>query len=107
MKKKYKEEKSLGYYICKSCGWQHFPVSLDYANKEVAQFNAYYDSLTEEQQELYYGSKKSHLAHYCFCNLCGKLFTNFRKSTRKEMNKIFGSTVSPILDYKYAKYEKA
>ncbi len=82
--------------ICRRCGWVHFAVSLVHAEKEVKEFNDYYDTLTAEQQESYYGSKKSHLVNYLFCMFCNSLYTNFRKTKRGEVPN--GSTINPILD---------
>lgn len=84
--------------ICRSCGWVHFAIPLEYAEKEVATFNQYYDTLKLEEQQLFYGGKKSHLANYLFCMFCGSLYTNFRKAKKNEIP--YGSTINPILDLK-------
>lgn len=57
---------------CKHCGWNHMGVSRKYAEDEVKQFNEYFDTLSPEKQDLYYGGKKSSVASYEFCFGCGK-----------------------------------
>lgn len=96
--------KNNNFLICDGCGWVHFGVSLEYATNQVKEFNTYYGTLTAEQQEQFYRSKKSHLTNYCFCFLCGSLYTRMRKlkSTDKFPE---GSTIQGILDPRKAKYE--
>lgn len=43
---------------CNNCGWVHFGVTREFAEAEVARFNAYFDALTQEQQEGIYGGQE-------------------------------------------------
>lgn len=83
--------------ICKECKWVAFAVSRKYAEKEVKQFNKYYDSLTKEQQESYYGSKKSSIRQYERCFFCGGCFHNFRQYSIRRDKDISGRTLQPII----------
>lgn len=62
---------------CNRCNWVSFAVTKAYAEQQVEEFNKYYDSLPVEEQEMYYGGRKSGLHNYT-CQLCGGL--DFRKS---------------------------
>lgn len=77
---------------CRHCGWQHFAVSRKYAEDEVASFNKYFDSLSEEDKEFYYGGKKSYVRNYEHCNSCGKP-ADMVQPTKE----LFGSTIGPII----------
>lgn len=87
------------YVICKFCGWIHFQVSREYAKSEVKSFNEMFDKLSKEQQELYYGGRKSSVRNYEYCHLCGTCYHNFRNVTKKDKFPN-GSTISPIITRK-------
>jgi hypothetical protein len=90
--------------ICDGCGWVHFGVSLKQALEEVAKFNEYFDSLSKDQQNEMYRSRRADLLGYCLCFSCGSLFTRMR--TIRETDKIPGGvTIQPILNPKKAKYD--
>lgn len=91
------------YLICNGCGWIHFGVSLEHTLDEVKKFNEYYDALLPQKQQEYYGGKRLHVTDYCFCFSCGSLFTRMRKLTKND-HLPNGSTVSPIIDPRKAKY---
>jgi len=75
--------------ICTKCNRTHMGVSRKYAVKEVESFNAYFDTLTKEKQDDYYGGKKSSLDNYkCYCGN-----TSFKPgSTAPE-----GCTIGPVI----------
>lgn len=77
---------------CVYCGWHHFAVSMEYAQQEIKRFNSYFDSLTHEEQQYYYGGKPSSLNSYTHCNYCG------RKASMKPATKTLnGPTIGPII----------
>lgn len=81
--------------ICKHCNWQHFGVTREYAEKSVAEFKSYYDTLSREDQVSHYGGEPASMASYEGCDLCGK--NDFRLSTDEEIEQIYGSTISPVI----------
>lgn len=94
---------SSNLVTCKKCGWVHFAVTRAHAEAEIKRFNEYYDSLTEEKQEFYYGSKKSGMHNYDRCFLCGPGAT-FRPF--KEGDCPTGCTIQPCI-YEEADGEEA
>lgn len=80
---------------CKKCGWVAFGVTRDFAEKEVARFNTYFDTLTREEQLGYYAGKGSSIAIYEKCLSCGGSYTNFRDSVPGDCP--IGCTLSPII----------
>jgi ribosomal protein S14 len=85
------------YAVCKECGWIHFVVSKKAATAEVRKFNEYYDSLSPDDQENYYGGKKASLAAYKRCFFCGTSHKNTRE-LRPLDHLPTGSTVQSIMD---------
>jgi len=81
---------------CKKCGRVHFTVSLDYATKQVQQFNEYYNTLTVEQQQMYYNGKLSTIDSYFKCIACGNDFKNFRPFQEGDCPD--GVTINSILE---------
>jgi hypothetical protein len=80
---------------CNSCGWVHFGVTREFAEAEVAKFNAYFDTLTEEKREACYGNIKSHIKNYEHCMVCGEPYTNFRDGVEGDCP--YGCTLNPII----------
>lgn len=89
---------SYKYVICKHCKWVMFEVTREYAKNQVKEFNEYFDTLTKEQQQDFYGGNKSSIRSYESCMLCGTCYHNFRKAKKSEVP--FGSTVNPIISRK-------
>lgn len=79
-----------GFVVCTKCRWTHFAVTRKYAEDEVARFNAYYDTLTPEQQEQNYGNKKASIDGYERC-WCGN--TEFVPGNTAPN----GSTIGPVI----------
>jgi protein-arginine kinase activator protein McsA len=88
----------FNYVICKFCNWVHFKVSRKYAINEVNKFNKYFNSLSKEDQVLFYKNTKASIRNYECCNLCGTCYHNFRRAKKNELPN--GSTISPIIDRK-------
>jgi hypothetical protein len=79
---------------CNKCGWVYFGVSREYAENQLNEFNRYFDTLSREDQELYYGGKDSDISQYEKC-WCGNDYTNFRDS--REGDCPDGVTISLII----------
>lgn len=58
------------YVTCKKCGWIHKAYSREHAQREVDQFNAAYDKMPPEHQEMY-GNHHATVDHYIGCMACG------------------------------------
>jgi hypothetical protein len=58
------------YVTCKKCGWIHTAYSREHAQREVDQFNAAYDEMPPEHQEMY-GNHRATIDHYVGCMACG------------------------------------
>ena len=85
----------MNYVVCNSCGWVHYPVTLDKVTKETRTFNKYFDNLSQREQLEYYGGKRVSLLNYIKCFKCGTLYTEMRKAKNTEVP--VGSTIQPIL----------
>lgn len=55
---------------CNRCGWVHMAVTREHAEKEVKEFNAWYDTQPPEIQE-HFGRPASVERDYDRCFLCG------------------------------------
>ena len=82
---------------CNKCNWISFGIPRATCLDEIERFNTYFETLTPEQQQEYYGGKKSSIENYNKCHKCGGSHTDFRPTTEAEAAKIFGSTTNPIL----------
>ena len=80
---------------CNRCGWVHVSVTRDFAENEVKRFNEYFDTLTEEQQQQWYGGKNSTIKQYEHCFFCGTNYTNFRDFEEGDCPD--GVTMQPII----------
>lgn len=58
------------YVTCEKCGWIHKAYSREHAQREVDQFNAAYDEMPPEHQEMY-GNHHATIDHYVGCMACG------------------------------------
>lgn len=77
---------------CKKCGWVHMGVTREHAEAEVKRFNDYYDTLSPEKQNDYYGKRRSHIGLYARC-WCGN--DQFRPS--KDDDCPVGCTIGPVI----------
>lgn len=82
-----------GTRTCIQCGWVHFGVSREYAEREVKEFNEYYDKQPTEVKELF--GSHSNIKNYERCGCCGGSYKNFRVS--KENDCPEGCTLNPII----------
>ena len=78
---------------CPKCGWTHFGVSRVYAVQNVKNFNDYYNSLSPEKQEDFYGNKMAEIGHYEHCFNCGAMYKTFERRN----NAPEGCTIQPII----------
>lgn len=78
---------------CLACGWVHFGVSREYAESEVARFNAFYEKADAETKACYGGP--SSISNYEHCMRCGGSWTNFREA--REGDCPDGCTLNPII----------
>lgn len=80
---------------CNKCGWVSFAVSREFAEAEIAKFNAYYDALSLQDKASYGG--RSTLASYA-CLRCGG--SDFRPAVDGDVPD--GCTLNPVVCDKYA-----
>ena len=70
----------------------HFAVTREYAEREVHEFNVYYDAQDAEVQEAF-GNKHSSLHNYEFCDVC--MGHDFYLTPEEDM--IRGITLNPVI----------
>jgi hypothetical protein len=80
---------------CKQCGWVAFEVSRAHATSQVEEFNNFYRTLSQEDQESFYGSKEASISDYERCFRCGGPHHQFRDA--KEGDCPNGCTLNPII----------
>ena len=80
---------------CNRCGWVHFAMSRERAQSEVDQFNAYYEALSPEKREKYYGNKPASIATYERCFFCGQTDGDFRPYQDGDCPT--GCTIQPVI----------
>jgi len=80
---------------CLTCGWVSFAYSRTQAEKEVAEFNDYFSTLTEKQRMDYYGNKKGDIKRYEQCFGCGGAYQNFRRAVKEDCPD--GATLQPLI----------
>lgn len=78
---------------CNKCGTVAFGVSRSYAEKEVAAFNAYFDTLDAKGKDLF-GNRNSSILQYEGC-WCGNSYRNFRPAVQGDCP--VGCTLQPII----------
>lgn len=77
---------------CIKCGLVSFAVTRAYAEAEVASFNVYFNSLTTDEQQNFYGGKGASIQSYK-CMLCGGSL--FRPSLPGDCPD--GCTLNPVI----------
>ena len=65
------------------------------AQAEVDSFNEYFDTLTPQKQQDYYGGRRSSITRYEHCGNCGGSYINFRVSKPDDCPD--GCTINPII----------
>ena len=80
---------------CLSCGWVYFQLTREQAQKQVDQFNAWYDQQSEGTKENYSGP--ADIKSYECCYRCGNHYKAFRDTIDDECPR--GSTLNPIIHY--------
>lgn len=76
-------------------------VTRDYAEAAVKQFNEYFDTLSKEKQDEFYGGKGSSITQYENCMRCNEPHTNFRIAKYGDCPD--GCTINPIIVEKTSK----
>lgn len=79
---------------CNVCNRVSMGVTWEYAINEVAVFNKYFDTISDEKRDEYYGNHRSHLSKYEKC-ACGNSYKNFRDSIPGDCP--YGCTISPVI----------
>lgn len=87
------------YVTCKKCGWIHKAYSREHAQREVDQFNAAYDKMPPEHQEMY-GNHHATVDHYIGCMACGS--EEFRPTKMEDWpgyasGKQHAITINPVI----------
>ena len=72
-----------------------FEVSRKYAVQEITDFNEYFDSLSEKEQDQFYGGKRSNIMNYEHCGVCNGSYKNFREFKVGDCPD--GCTLNPII----------
>lgn len=78
---------------CLNCGWVNAGVTRAHAEAEVSKFNDYFDTLSAEDQQEYYGGKRSTIEQYEGCFFCKG--TTFRPSEPGDCPD--GCTIQPAI----------
>jgi hypothetical protein len=84
---------------CNKCGRVAFSVPRSYAEGEVARFNEWFNKQPQETKDSY-GGKPSSIKGYEQCMFCCGNYKQFHRTTREEKKKIYGCTLSPIIQKK-------
>ena len=79
---------------CNGCGWVHFGISREHAEREVAHFNTYFEACNQETKDMF-GNKPSSIEQYEHCNGCGGPYTYMREFTAGDCPD--GCTIGPII----------
>ena len=87
------------YVTCKKCGWIHKAYSREHAQREVDQFNAAYDKMPPEHQEMY-GNHHATIDHYIGCMACGS--EEFRPTKMEDWpgyasGEQYAITINPVI----------
>lgn len=87
------------HVTCKKCGWIHKAYSREHAQREVDQFNAAYDKMPPEHQEMY-GNHHATIDHYVGCMACGS--EEFRPTKPEDWpgyasDESGGITINPVI----------
>lgn len=78
---------------CTKCGWVHMAYTRAQAVAEVANFNAYYETLTQQDRDQLYGGHPSSVETYEGCNRCGH--KTFRIAEDDDCP--IGCTIGPVI----------
>lgn len=90
--------KKLKFVTCKKCGWVHMGVTKAWALAQVKKFNAYYRTLSVQDQHDFYGGKKSSLEKdYKYCQVCGAEGNKVNFRLFKAGDCPDGCTIGPVI----------
>jgi hypothetical protein len=86
--------------ICNKCGWAHFGVSKEYAQKSTDEFIEYYQRMSYAERKRFYGeteiTKLQLLAKYEHCFNCSRPYSDFHEETKEDRVPL-GVTIQPIV----------
>ena len=85
---------------CKKCGWIHFSVSLEYCKAWEKDWEVFWATLEERGRDAYgclSGPPKIEDT-YLTCHCCGGSYKDFTEATEEDRDKVYGSTINPILE---------
>lgn len=77
---------------CNKCNWVSFAVTRQEAEQQIATFNKYFETLSKQQQQDYYGGKGSSIDNYT-CLYCNG--SDFRPSQDGDCPD--GCTINPVI----------
>jgi hypothetical protein len=81
---------------CDNCGWVHVAYTREAAEEAVKSFNDYFDTLSEEKQNDYYGGEGASLEKsYLYCFSCRDKESKFHKSKPGDCPD--GCTIQPVI----------
>ena len=93
-----KDSKSV---VCNKCGWGHFSVSKQYVKEWEADWIELFKTKPAEWLEMYgITDKPPSPDQYLHCFSCGNTYQDFREATEKDLKKLYGHTIQPVLDFK-------
>lgn len=79
--------------VCGKCSWTHMGITRKHAEEDVASFNLYYDSLSPQKKEDYYGNRSACIEDYEYCRCCGASY----KEMIPGCTAPDGATIGPII----------
>jgi hypothetical protein len=86
--------------VCNKCGWAHFGVSKEYAQKATDEFVEYYQRMSYAERKRFYGetevTKLNLLAKYEHCFNCSGTYSDFHIETPEDKIS-YGVTIQPII----------
>jgi protein-arginine kinase activator protein McsA len=87
--------------ICNNCNWVHFEVSAEYVRQWQIQWIIFWNESTPETRSNYgCPDKPPGPEEYLVCHRCNGNYRNFRDATNDEIERVYGSTINPILNRK-------
>ncbi len=93
------KEASFPNVRCNNCGWIHFQVTKQYVLDWMEDWKKFWPTLDQKGKENYgLPDGPPGFEEYTKCRRCGGSHENFSDASQKDMERIYGSTVSGILD---------
>ena len=80
---------------CNRCGWVHMAVTRKFAEQQVDEFNVYFDSLSDDDQQKFYRGRCASMSEYERCLFCGQTDQDFREAVDDDCP--VGCTIQPTI----------